>query len=740
MMHMSSGGSLRSIVAASSAIAVLTASILGIGVASAGESFASSASTSATRTVADASAIGEPSSGKKNEVVYVKTASDGAAQGIYVVNVFDANAATDIDDPSDYTNVTNLTTDQKLQQKDGHVSLTTTADQPFYYQGDMAADTTLPWTIAITYTLDGTTIDPDDLAGRNGDLDIALAINANDDDTVKDFSESYVLQAQGTFPQNAYDITDSDATLATSGSDTVVSAMVLPGESQTFHIHGTAKDFQYSGWQIAGMNLDLAIDLSSQDTSKLTEQTSKLEDATTQLADGSSQLADGSATLASGANTLDQGLAALHNGASSVNTGASQLADGTGSLAVGAQGVQQGATSLAQGTQTLASGSQQLANGVNALTTGVGAVSAAVPQLTSGANTLAHQLGESSNDPSQPTLKDGWQNLHSGIGALSTGSSQYQTTLKQNQQTAETAAQQAAQQAAAAQQQMQTALQSYVADPQNADKQAALNQAIEAFAKANQTAGAYTGSAQALQQASDGYAQLGDGIDSLNTGAATLNNQFDATQSSTVAGGAAQLANGMNQVAQGLNAMPSDSLDALNTAAKQVADGSAAVNTGASELASGSGTLATGASTLHSGASTLAQGTSELAAGTQTAKSGAGQLAEGAQTAASGTRTLAEGNAALAESVSGIDRKVLDELQKTVDDKLGAGFTPHSFVAPGNTNVDRVQFTYVVSGVDKPETDDNANGTAAAKDAVSTADDKASQEGIIARVKALFGL
>ena len=280
----------RSVIAASSAVAMLFTAVLGAGAVSARETSSASSSAisqSAAAMVADAASIGESSGDKKNEVVYVKASADGASQGVYVVNEFNTGKTVDIDDPSDYTKVTNLTTNQRLEQRDGRVSLTTTADQPFYYQGDMPSDTILPWNITLTYALDGKTVDPEDLAGKSGSLDVTLAINANDDDAVKDFAESYVLQAQGTFAQDAYDITGSDATLAMSGSNTIVSAMVLPGESKTFHIHGKARDFQYSGWQIAAMNLDMAIDLGSQDTSKLSEQTEALENATTQLADGS---------------------------------------------------------------------------------------------------------------------------------------------------------------------------------------------------------------------------------------------------------------------------------------------------------------------------------------------------------------------------------------------------------------------------------------------------------------------
>lgn len=52
-----------------------------------------------------------------------------------------------------------------------------------------------------------------------------------------------------------------------------------------------------------------------------------------------------------------------------------------------------------------------------------------------------------------------------------------------------------------------------------------------------------------------------------------------------------------------------------------------------------------------------------------------------------------------------MDQKIIDQLQQAIDEKLGQDFTPHSFVVPSNTNVDAVQFVYVVGGVEEPESE-----------------------------------
>ena len=119
----------------------------------------------------------------KREVVYTKTDATGASGGSYVVNAFETPSKTDIQDPGTYDKLTNLTTNKKLEQSDGKVDLTTVAGEPFYYQGNLSKDTKLPWTVQITYRLDGKVVSPSKLAGKSGKLDIELKVDGLDDDS-----------------------------------------------------------------------------------------------------------------------------------------------------------------------------------------------------------------------------------------------------------------------------------------------------------------------------------------------------------------------------------------------------------------------------------------------------------------------------------------------------------------------------------------------------------------------------
>ena len=524
------------------------------------------------------------SDGAKDEVVYAKAAANGETQGIYVVNVFDSQTDAQVSDPANYTSVQNLTTTQVLEQKNGVVELSTTANTPFYYQGNLDAASQLPWNISIRYYLDGAEKQPAELSGANGQLKVVLDVQPVEEGDVSDFATSYILQAKGTFAEDAFTISDGgDATIAHSGSDQVATCLVLPGEGATFEITGTAHNFSYDGWQIAGMPLSMAVDLASQDTSKLTGQTQELEDATSQLSSGASELS---------------------NGTSQVDGGA----------------------------QSLASGASQLSSGVDSAVSGLSQLSSAGSSLVQGWNSVA----------------SGVNSLDSAASQLQAGSNQFEQGLESSAQEYASAASQLANVKAAYAQAAQAAKQALASGDTEAAAQAVAQ--MDAYAQQLAQVSAASGAYQALAGVEDSYSTLDSGIDAL------------ASSTPELASGAQSFGSGLFSYVEG---------------AGEAAESATQLQEGAAQVAEGAGSLSSATSQLSSGASTLA----------------------------SGSETLAN-------SVSGLDQKIIEELQNVIDEKLGKDFKPHSYVVPGNTNVDAVQFVYVVEGISEPdETMSETNGS-----------------------------
>lgn len=520
----------------------------------------------------------------KDEIVYAKTAADGATSGVYVVNVFDSDEALQVQDPANYTEVENLTTSDTLQQQNGTVAVSAQAGVPFYYQGTMDSSVQLPWDVSVKYYLNGEENTAEELSGANGLLKVVLDVQPATEGDAADFAGSYALQAQGTFSQDTFAVADAgDATVAHSGSNEVATCLVLPGESATFEIAGVARNFSYDGWQIAGMPLSLAVDVASGGTSQLSDTTKELENATARLSSGASELSDG----------------------------ASVVSDGAAKVAAGAN---------------------QLSSGVDAAVAGLGKLS-----------------------DSGKTVAQGWKRVSAGIegavqgvASLKAGSDAFKAGLKSSADTYAAAASQASGaqvQYASAASAAQSALAAYRQNPTEenfatvSNALAAMDKAAQSMAKTSGASGAY----QALTGVQSQYAQVAEGIDAL-----------------AAAGG--DLASGSSAFDEGLSAYFA----------------------GADEVSAASSQLQSGAAQVANGAQSVSSATNELA---------------------SGASELSGGSATLAESTNGMDQKIIDQLQRAIDEKLGQDFTPHSFVVPSNTNVDAVQFVYVVGGVEEPESE-----------------------------------
>ena len=73
---------------------------------------------------------------QKEENVYASLEEDGTVSGVYVVNEYDLEKDTRITDYGDYTEVTNLTTEDKIEETaDGYT--VEGKKGKFYYQGNL---------------------------------------------------------------------------------------------------------------------------------------------------------------------------------------------------------------------------------------------------------------------------------------------------------------------------------------------------------------------------------------------------------------------------------------------------------------------------------------------------------------------------------------------------------------------------------------------------------------------------
>ena len=167
-----------------------------------------------------------------------------------VVKSYALNGAKSIQDYGTYDQVVNLTDDTAPTTQDGVTTFDFGADAPehFYFEGVTAQPfQDLPWTISMSYKLNGVATKAQDLAGKTGEVEISLNFvpNPNASDYAKN---NYTLEAMAMFNQDdILSLEAEGAQVQLVGNLRVVLFLALPGEEQHFTIRVGSNDFAFDG-------------------------------------------------------------------------------------------------------------------------------------------------------------------------------------------------------------------------------------------------------------------------------------------------------------------------------------------------------------------------------------------------------------------------------------------------------------------------------------------------------------
>lgn len=350
---------------------------------------------------------------QKEENVYASLEEDGTVSGVYVVNEYDLEKDTRITDYGDYTEVTNLTTEDKIEETaDGYT--VEGKKGKFYYQGNLETKE-LPWKIQISYYLNGEKKNPKELAGESGNLEIRISVKKNE--KVKgDYFEDYLLQATVTLDsEKCKNIQAEGATLANVGADKQILYNIMAGQEKEISITSEVTDFEMDGISFQGVPMSFAIDTDSLDMSALYEQTDELKEAVSQLDEGAGSLKEGTGELAKGSSQLLDATGSLAQGAVSLKTGTDGAASGSSSLVQGSQELETGIGAYLNGVSSAASGSKSLIQGADSLKEGVPVLEAGAGQLAEGTRTYTEGT---------ESYIDGVQAYISGVDQLKEGAGQ----------------------------------------------------------------------------------------------------------------------------------------------------------------------------------------------------------------------------------------------------------------------------------------------------------------------------
>ena len=292
----------------------------------------------------------------KEEVIYANLTASGDVTGVYAVNSFAVQAGNTVTDHGSYSAVRNMTTTDPLEQNGDTVTATVAEDGKLYYEGTMDAATALPWTVKLTYTLDGAEIAPEDLGGKSGALAIRLQVSRNPDCT-GDFFDQYALQVTMSLDTAlAQNIVADGATVANVGSKKQLSYILLPGSDSDVTVTADVTDFEMDAISLNGVKLKLNLDLDGMDLTGMVDQ---LQNGAVQLDDGANAMADGIAQVQAGLDTLNGKSGDLTGGSAKVKAALTQM-----------QTALNGVSASTDQLNTLLDASSQIQNGIAQLDAG----------------------------------------------------------------------------------------------------------------------------------------------------------------------------------------------------------------------------------------------------------------------------------------------------------------------------------------------------------------------------------
>lgn len=495
----------------------------------------------------------------KDEVVYARLSGSGEVRSIYVVNQFTVEQGGVITDYGNYSRIVNLT-DLGEIHIDGNAVLLPAASGNYFYQGDLT-DSELPWIYAIEYKLDGAAIQPGELGGRSGRLEISLNSRMNDqvDST---FYDNYMQQITVTLnTEKCANIKAEGATCANAGKNRMLVFTVLPKQNARVSVTADVKDFEMSGIEITAMPFSMSLSIPDVDD---------MLDDFTLLTEAIAELSGGIDLLDGGTLEMLSGMAQLIDGSSEFKTGLQELDANSGQLV---------------------SASAQIKDALGQIPSALSGADAsfdisAVAGLPVFFSSLADGLEQLSGNLKQ--LREGYAGAYSALDAAIAAIPGHQITQAQL-----------------------SGLHSKASE----EEQALLDQLLESYTAAMTVKSTHERTKGMLDSIAGSLDTLSSSVDSTVVILAAINGQIDTLMSGNaiegMVGQLGMLSAGLSELSANY-ALFHDGLVAFTRGASGLAGGYAMIDDGFRELYIGAGELSDGISQLNSGAATLADETADI--------------------------------------------------------------------------------------------------------------------------------
>ena len=280
-----------------------------------------------------AAAIGDGVTATYDEAYYAMTDYYGNLTDGSVVKSYRTNGIATLTDYGDYDEIINLT-DGTVPARNG--GMTTfrldekTLPGTFYFEGKTTKPfQQLPWTISMSYTLNGVPTKAEDLAGQAGVVEIRLDIVPNE--RASEYARNnYTLEAMAIFNQDdILSLEAPGAQVQLIGNLRAVLFLGLPGEECHYTIRVGSEDFAFGGMTFLMVPATLS---QLEEIAKLSERKDDLEDNYNKLSGSMDSLLDAMTAMTGSLNASANGLEQLNKARGIFSDGKGVIYSGTDAL------------------------------------------------------------------------------------------------------------------------------------------------------------------------------------------------------------------------------------------------------------------------------------------------------------------------------------------------------------------------------------------------------------------------
>ena len=280
-----------------------------------------------------AAAIGDGVTATYDEAYYAMTDYYGNLTDGSVVKSYRTNGIATLTDYGEYDEVINLT-DGTAPARNGGMTTFRLDEKAlpgaFYFEGKTTKPfQQLPWTISMSYTLNGVPTKAEDLAGQAGVVEIRLDIVPNE--RASEYAKNnYTLEAMAIFNQDdILSLEAPGAQVQLIGNLRAVLFLGLPGEECHYTIRVGSEDFAFGGMTFLMVPATLS---QLEEIAKLSERKDDLEDNYNKLSGSIDSLLDAMTAMTGSLNASANGLEQLNKARGIFSDGKGVIYSGTDAL------------------------------------------------------------------------------------------------------------------------------------------------------------------------------------------------------------------------------------------------------------------------------------------------------------------------------------------------------------------------------------------------------------------------